>query len=101
MDSTSWRRGAWISCGTATTSWWPTSARTRMSCAAPPTARPSGDRSLLLPQVGLPHEVGAQQVGGRILQHDAAGLDDIAAVGDPQGHPRILLHEQDRRALAV
>ena len=34
-------------------------------------------------------------------QHDLAGLEHVAAVGDAQRHARVLLDEQDRRALRV
>src|SRR5262249_9175978 len=81
----------------------PSTARTPPNALTTPwrwTSAPFMTR-LLLAEVGLAHEIGAQQRGGRVLQHDAPGLDHVASVGDLQRHPRVLLDEQDRRALAV
>src|SRR5438552_158075 len=41
------------------------------------------------------------QILRAVSQHDSAGLQHVAATGHVQGHVRILLHEQDRRALGV
>src|SRR5205814_3027304 len=57
--------------------------------------------ALSLAEIGLAHEVGAEELGGGVVQHDAPGLDDVAPVRHAERHPRVLLHEQDRRPLTV
>jgi hypothetical protein len=55
----------------------------------------------------LPAQVGAlevlvlQQLGGRALEYDLPGRQDVAAVRDGQRHRRVLLHHQDRDAGGV
>ena len=50
-------------------------------------------------QIGPLHILVGQQVLGRPLEDDLAGLQHIAAVGDLQGRPGVLLHQQDGVAL--
>src|SRR5215467_6719133 len=52
-------------------------------------------KPLLLSEVHLPHDVGAEERRGGILKHDAPRLDNVASVRYPQGHAGVLLHEQD------
>src|SRR5688500_3320554 len=42
-----------------------------------------------------------RELGGCAFGHDGAGLQDVAAVGDGEGHGGVLLDEQDRGAEAV
>src|SRR5712691_2652980 len=56
---------------------------------------------LLLAEVGLAHEVGAEQRSGGVVEHDAPGLDDVAPMRHAERHPRVLLDEQDRRPLTI
>src|SRR5262245_7446291 len=74
----------------------------------PPTPNAAGNRrsdaprcALLLAEVRLPHQVGPQKLRGCGLQHDAPGLHDVTAVRDAERHPRVLLDQEDGRALAV
>src|SRR5687767_5366823 len=42
-----------------------------------------------------------EEVGGGVGEDDAAGLEDVAAVGDGEGHVGVLFDEEDGRALLV
>ncbi len=53
------------------------------------------------PEVGFLDHFVVLQVGGGVLQDDLAGLDDVAAVGDGEGHQGILFHQQDGGAFLV
>src|SRR2546425_3252637 len=65
------------------------------------SARRAIGGALLLTEVGLPHHlVGAQPLRA-IGEDDLAGLQDVAAIRDGEGHGRVLLDEQDRGALLV
>src|SRR5439155_3985539 len=45
--------------------------------------------ALSLAEIGLAHEVGAEKLGGGVVQHDAPGLDDVAPVRHAERHPRV------------
>src|SRR5579862_2119939 len=54
------------------------------------------------PDVGLPHAVVRQQLGAGAAEHDAAGLEDVAAMREREGLRHVLLDQHDREAgLAV
>src|SRR5439155_23824139 len=55
----------------------------------------------LLAQVCLSNLVVAEEAARRVLEHDLAGLEHIAAVGDLERHVGVLFDQQHRRALAV
>src|SRR3989475_4545318 len=50
------------------------------------------------PEVELADVVVAAQLGGRTVEDDPAVLPDVAVIRDAQGHPGVLLDEQERRA---
>jgi hypothetical protein len=52
-------------------------------------------------QVGQAHGFVLQQVGRRPLQHEPAGLQHVAAMGDGEGHAGILLDEQHGGAALI
>src|SRR6185312_17409813 len=49
------------------------------------------------PDISLPHAIVAEEVGAAALHHDAAVLQDIAAVGEAQRYRDVLLDEDDRQ----
>src|SRR5713226_8529605 len=59
-----------------------------------PAARPA-DTAFLDTQIELLDVVLLEQPGAGVLHDDAAHLQDIAVIGDVQGHVGVLLHEQD------
>src|SRR4029079_7589718 len=62
---------------------------------------PDPRRRLGLAEVGLPDLLVGPGLLGVVGERDAAGLEDLAALGALQRHERVLLDEQDRRALLV
>src|SRR4029079_11941934 len=59
--------------------------------------RPGSDATSTA-KVGLPQILVLEQVGRLAGQDDAPGLQDVAAVGDPERDVRVLLDDQDRDA---
>src|SRR4029077_13585708 len=53
------------------------------------------------PEIGPPDRVGAPQLRARALHHDAAGLEHVGAMADPQRLHHVLLDEQDAHAVRV
>ena len=66
-----------------------------------PLAQQAYVNQQLTSQVGALEILMAQQLGGRALEHDLPGRQDVAAVGDGQRHGRVLLDHQDRDAGGV
>src|SRR3954447_26587725 len=67
----------------------------------PAKRRPKPAVALVLAEVGLAHLLVLAQRPCRVGERDPARLEDVAARGDVEGHQRVLLDEEDRRALLV
>src|SRR5205814_4187171 len=53
------------------------------------------------PQVGFAEGLVGQELRARAGQHDAAALEDVAAAGEGERVPYVLLHEEDGGAARV
>ena len=74
----------------------------------PPVARPARTwcrkasmRCALVAEVGRAHGVVVPDFRGAAREHDAAGLDQVGAVGEVERHRRVLLDQQDADALLL
>ena len=61
----------------------------------------AGEEARTLAEVRLANLLVVSSSFGLVREDDVAGLEDVAAVGGVERHQRVLLDEQDRRALRV
>src|SRR5690349_7274447 len=72
------------------------------NAAGPRAPPPPGRRPGSLPsQIRRPDLVVGGEPGGGVLEHDAAGLEHVAALGDAERHVRVLLDQEHGGAGAI
>ena len=76
----------------------PTGYGLRSSTGYPTSLDLFCEHGLTFPQISLLHLGRVQQIPGGIRQDDPADSQHIAPIGQPQGHARVLLHQQNSHA---